>query len=356
MMGSFAMGRLSEILDKPKALLPLWLLAALVIGATVIAAAASELGAPPGIAAAVAAVVSWGGAWAARLSMARRGRAGFDELPSAEYDSSLRVRAVSKTLSTAAWLTCAVVAYFVARAVGLGGHGDLWFLPALVAVAAIAAAPAMTEADARHGLRVQRRRQAEEARIRGEAPASAEEPALAEVLEEATAADSELVVPLRRGVAWAWFAGMVAAGIGCGLLAAFASGMGLFERIVVGVGAPLFVFVGFQYVRIARAPYFLRVTATGADLMGAGEIPWDAIGAADITAYTYGRALCFVFAEDLPRDGSAPAWATPEIRRLARRSKGMRVEGMLRMSAWPGERVAARLRRTGRVEVDAFLA
>ena len=341
------MSRLTRIMDVPTALLPLWLLAAIVLAATAAASAASAAsaaGLPPLAAVAIAAALSWTAAVGSRIALARRGRTGFEDMPSADldYNDSPSVQGIAQLLNTAVWIGVGASAGALVRAVGIRAADDVWgVFPAWFAIGVVAAAPALTEADARYGLWIRRRRLREEDEIRGAGRSLAAGPARG----------PSPVVPLARGKAWAFVAmtGLAAAGCAAG---AIAGDLGPIERIALVVAAPVLVFVATEFARIARAPHFLRLTPTGADLLATGEIPWEAIDLADVSAHSSARWLTLSLAEPL----ADQPWVTPGIRRLAKRSKGEAVEAMLRFSARPAREIAAELDRTGRVEVEAFLA
>ena len=102
-----------------------------------------------------------------------------------------------------------------------------------------------------------------------------------------------------------------------------------------------------RWVRHLGAPYFLRVTPSGADLLGTGEVPWDAITFVSVASHTRTRWFGLY---STSRSGTLP----DEAARTAQR--GDELEAMLRLSGWPAEQVTAAARRTGDVEVHAFLA
>lgn len=340
------MSRLFRVLNGPKALLPLWLLALIVLGATAVAAAAGEAGLPPLAAAAIAAVVSWGASLQSRVVLARRGRTGYEDMPSAdlEYNDSPGVQGVAEMLNTFGWFGSGLAAGALVRAAGLDPGGEIWVVPTWVFVGFVAAAPVLTETDARYGLWVRRRRLREEEAIRGsgteESPAPDTDPA------------AVTVIPLNRAKIWAFVAMALALAAVCGGFGVLGTDISIVERVLMLLGVPLFVGAAVVTGRLARAPHFLRLTRTGADLMGAGEIPWSAIGSADVSAHSAARWLALALKEPV---GDQP-WATPRLRRMTKRSGGDDAEAMLRFSARPAPEIMAAIRATGRVETEAYLA
>jgi hypothetical protein len=344
-----------RFIDAPKALLPLWLLVAIVLAATFAGSAMADAAVSGWAGAIVAALVSWPAAMAARRELAKRGRTGFEELPSADWDynDSPGVQAVTEIANTVVWFGGGAAAGALASAAGAGtGDGDLWGIPAWLLCGFVAAAPAMSESDARIGLWVRTRRVEDEERIEGEAGDADEPVPLADHPAPPTAADGSVVVPLKRRSALLWGIGSLAGGIACLLIALLADDVSGVERVILLVAAPGFTIAAFGWVRQVRAPYFLRVTPTGADLLGAGEVPWDAITFVSVATHSRTRWFGLSLAEPL---GDQP-WATARMKPLARRSDGAELEAMLRLSSWPAERVTAAARRVGDVDVEAFLA
>ena len=333
------MRRLFALTDAPKALLPAWLLAVIVLGATFLATASVEIGVPAPVAAAIAAAVSWGCAGVARVRLARQGRTGYTDMPSADYDynASNGVQLVMRYLGLVSLLGPGVGAGALAYAAGLGRTGTVWVVPPWLAIGVIAAFPVVIEADARYGLWVRRRRLREEEEIRtASSPPTAGEP---------------IVVPLARDLAWLWAAGFLVSAAFCAGFA-LVGDEGPLARVMCLVAAPICVYLSIQWLRYTRAPHFLRAGAAGVDLLGAGEIPWSAIEMADINESQSNRWVALTLAEPV----SDQAWATPAVRRFTKRSNGARVELPLRLSEWPASGVAAALRDVGHVRVEAFLA
>ena len=344
---------MSGFLSAPKALLPLWLLAAIVLAGTAAGVVAGEAGANAYVAMGVAAAVSWPAAMVARRMLAARGRTGFEDLPSADFDynDSSFVQANSRLLDSVAIFVTGTLAGLVFHLTGLDGT-SAFEIPGWVLCGWVAAGPVMWEADARYGLRVRRKRLREEALIEGRAEEGVEEDSGPAPESSPVPLTDAVVVPIhrRRVVAWGLFA--LAMGLGCLALGIAASDMNGFERVAVLVGGPCFVFVSTIWFRHLRRPYFLRLTSTGADLLGAGEVPWDAIESTDVSSHSLNRWFALVLEEPL---GDQP-WATPRMKPLAKMSKGSELTAMTRVSAWPADRLAAAVRQTGRVEVEAYLA
>jgi hypothetical protein len=305
---------------------------------------------------AVAAAVSWPLAMTARRMLAARGRTGFDDLPSADfdYDDSALVRFNSQMLDTATVIGVGALAGWLFDLAGAGG-GTEWGLPVWLLCGWVAAAPAMWEADARYGLRIRRKRLREEALIEGRVEDRVEEedeePGFTPDPEPVPLTDA-IVVPIARGRVAAIGALTLAAGIGCVALGLAGSDMDAFGRVAILVSGPVLLFVSTMWFRYLRRPYFLRLASTGADLLGAGEVPWEAIIAADVMSQSLNRWFSLALVDPL---GDQP-WATRAMKPLARMSKGEDLSAMTRLSAWPADRIAAAVRSTGRVEVHAFLA
>jgi hypothetical protein len=137
------------IVDAPKALLPLWLVAIIAVAATAAGTGAAELGVPALAAVAIAAVASWVPALLTRVGLARRGRAGFQDMPSADldYNDSGSVQTAARLLNTAAWFGAGFAASALVGAAGLSAEGDVWLFPADLVIGVVSAYPALTEAD-----------------------------------------------------------------------------------------------------------------------------------------------------------------------------------------------------------------
>jgi hypothetical protein len=233
------------------------------------------------------------------------------------------------------------------QATGLG-EGDIWDISAAFVVGFVAAAPALNESDARIGLWVRRRREREEALIEGAEHEPAPEPV---PLSDEIAGDT-VTIPIDRGTSIRWGVGCFLGAAAALLIALLAADVSVVEQVILLASAPFVAYAGYRTLLFLRRPYFLRIAPGGADLLGAGEIPWDAIASADVVSHSRARWLALSLTEPL----TDQAWATDEIRKLAKRSGGEDVEALLRFCDWPAERVAVAVRRTGRVGVEAYLA
>jgi len=212
----------------------------------------------------------------------------------------------------------------------------------------------MWEADARYGLRVYRRRLREEALIEGRPEDAGEEDSAVATLPEPAPEQigDAVVVPIARGKVAGLGLLTLAMGAGCLALGLLGTDDDLFGRVILLVGGPCFLYAGALWFRNLRRPYFLRLTSTGADLLGAGEVPWDAIASTDVSSHHLNRWFALVLDEPL---GDQP-WATDRMKPLAKTSKGAELSAMTRVAAWPADRVAGAVRQVGRVEVEAYLA
>lgn len=272
------------------ALLPPWLLAAILVAAS--AAGAAVLGAGGGdIAGAVTGgIVSWGGVFGARRLLARRGHRSFEELPSADWeeDRSFVRQGWIGCLATLAWVAGVVVlAVGIAPLVEGGEY-----------VALVVALPLWTEADARLALwaRRRRRRQAEHLR----AAAAGDRPA------EAGASTVPETIPLRRWKA-VLFTVLTALAAPAALGFAVFADTDVVGRVAVGICAPILAFSSFRWAAMARAPWFLRADARGADLLGAGPVPWDEIALVEVNAL-YGMRWLEIALVDDAAARAAPWW------------------------------------------------
>lgn len=151
-----------RFVDAPKALLPLWLLAVIVLVATVAGAAMADAAMSGWPGAIVAVAISWPSVMLIRRELAKRGRTGFEDLPSAEWDDDAPpvARVFSEPVNTLVWFGAALAAGGLATAVGLGTDSDLVGIPAWMACGGLAAGPVRIECDARIALWARRRHHA----------------------------------------------------------------------------------------------------------------------------------------------------------------------------------------------------
>jgi len=280
------------------ALLPLWLLAALIAAGAAAGAWVLDVSASVLAGALAAAAVAWGGAFVARRVLVRLGHRAFDGLPSA--DSEAGGRGTSAHLaSMVGW----VVTFAAVRA-GLGATGlatgddGVW-------LAGVASFPVWNEVDARLGVRARRRRREAARRLReaGEDPAAVP--------------SGEHTVALRRLRPVATTAAAVLGAAGAAAFAVLGDDVAPFVRIAFGACVPVLFLVARVWLRIATAPFFLRVDPRGADLLGAGPVPWPAIAAFEVTAAEGRRWIELVLADEEDEARAAP-WFTRRHRPMLR--------------------------------------
>ena len=344
---------MSRFLDAPKALLPLWMVLAISTVATAAGGVVADAGAPSWAGVAVSALVCWPVAHWARLRLAARGTTGFEDLPSADldYNDSPGLQFVAEMgLLVVLFGGGAAVGALVAAA-GLG-EGLVWgVFPVWLACGVLAAWPLGTEFDSRLGLWARRRRIDEEEAIlaaagapRG-APSASPQPARMGLGSEAVVVG----VNRRTGVLW------------CVLFLAFGGGMLLLgllgdvsaiERFFLLIAAPFMLVALWRWQQLARAPWFLRLTDEGVDVLGAGPIPWSVVEAAGITRGPIGHSLLIWLSEPVEEQ----PWATPRLRRMSKGHGGGCVEATAKLAdAHPGELLGA-LRTRGVEDVDVAIA
>lgn len=349
-----ALGRLLRFSDEPKALLPWWLLVVVVPAGAFAGVGAHEAGAPGAVAAAVSVLVSAGSAALARRELARRGRRGFEDWPSAdwEYAGDLKVGPLAELLNTAVLFGGGAAAGALVLATGMG-HEDIWLFPAWLACGVLAAWPALDEVDARHALRVRRKREEEEARIRAAAGlddrGDGREGDGPDETRHAPAAGGVITVPVNRAATVRWTLFLLAFAAGCGAVAVLSDDT--YGRVVCGLAVPAAAIGAWGLSTYLRAPVFLRLTPSGAEILGDGEVPWSAIVGVDLAQYAGQRWLNLLLDEPV---GDA-MWATSAIRRAARRSKGSAVDLPMRFCAWPAEEVLAAVRAHGVEDIEVVL-
>ena len=109
------------------------------------------------------------------------------------------------------------------------------------------------------------------------------------------------MVPIHRAKTVAGGLVTIAMGAGCLAIGILDDDIDAFGRVAVLVGGPCFLYASTFWFRHLRRPYFLRLTTTGADLLGAGEVPWEAIVSTDVSAHSLNRWFALVLEEPLGR-------------------------------------------------------
>lgn len=347
-------------------LLPFPLLVAVLAGGAAIGWALLEVTGSTPVAAAVALVVTWGGVGAARRLWAARGRTeSWKELPSVDAgETGLGWRALGgRLVPLMAFLAAFLVAASVLSALGVDG-------PALAGLepsdwfAFVLAAPVWLEVDARMGARAARKRAEEGERLlAASAPAAAggrettrdewRSRARAARLDRRRAAGETVQLPAGSRRGWALALGILAGGVAGGGFIAIDEASSGWERVLgVGVAAGA-VWLGGTLVRmLATAPFFLRLTPAGIDLMGAGEVPWEDVSSVEIGADAGLKVLRVMLEPEVPR---AEPWYTDGHRRLSRRLGDSGLSAALLFSSAPAEEVLGYIRGRSDLPVEVDL-
>lgn len=270
------------------ALLPIWLLAGLLAAGAAVGGLVLAADGAYWVAAGAGAVVAWGGVYAARRLLARRGHRSFDELPSADWEGGWRGGNPAATVAMLVWAAAGGAVYWALDALGLVGGEYVAFLVTF---------PAYWETDARMGVRARRRRHGEATEMRAAAKRQR-----ARAAEHDDPGDT---IGLRRGRAVLVAFSTAVAAPGMLALGMLGDDMSIFVRVIVLVCAPILAFVAFRWAAMARAPYFLRADARGADLVGSGPVPWEAIWLVEVNAI-YGARWLELSLEDGAR--AEPWW------------------------------------------------
>jgi uncharacterized membrane protein YfcA len=140
------------------ALIPLWLLAGVLVVGGAVGWGVLEWTGSTVVMGVVAAVVTWGGIYAARRVWAARGSGpSFDELPSMNVEADGTPRLVGLTLAFVAFLAGVVGAMALLYALGMDGPEALGVEPAHL-LAFVLAVPLWRDVDARLAVRAARTR------------------------------------------------------------------------------------------------------------------------------------------------------------------------------------------------------
>jgi hypothetical protein len=353
-----------------KALVPFPLLASLLVGGGSAGWILLELSGSTVVATVAAAIVTWGAVFAARRLLAARGaRESYEELPSVDWDEhSSGWRSLGgRLLALLAFLGGFGVAAGILSGLGVDGP-QLAGLDPSEWLAFVLAAPLWLEVDARLGVRAARKRAEEEGRLRaaaGGGTAAAADGgrdttraqwkarARASRLDRRRMAGQTVELPAGGWRGWALALGILVGGVAGGAGIALDDGSGSWDRILgaaLAVGAA--VLGGLLLRTIVTAPYFLRLTPAGIDLMGAGEVPWRDVTGVEIRADSGLKILVVMLEPAVPR--SEP-WFTSRHRRLSRRLGEQGLSAALLFSSAPAEAVMASIRARSDLPVEVEL-
>jgi hypothetical protein len=349
----------------PGRTLPLPLLVAMIAAGAVAGWVALELVDSTVAAVIVAAVVSWGGVLFARRARAARGRRDSGELVSGDVEVAAGLRSyVTRVVPLFAFLAGFGVIAGLLSALGVEGP-ELAGLEPSEALAFVLAAPLWLDVDARLSARAARRRGDEASRLRAAADPVRADAARGTTREEWKATSRAARLELREEAgqiaelpaggwrAWSLALGLVATGLAIVVAVYLDHGLGIIGELVglaTGAGMAL---LGAMLVRVlVTAPYFLRLTPTGLVLMGAGEVPWEAVRSVDVVADSGLKILNVMLAPEVPR---AERWYTDAHARLSRRVGDDGIGATLLFCPRPPEIVLRAIRARSRVLVDVDL-
>lgn len=143
---------------RPTALTPVWLLAGILVAGGAVGWGVLEWTGSTAVMGVVAAVVTWGGIYAARRAWAASGRGrAFDELPSVNWEENTARRLGGQALAFGAFLASLVGAMALLYALGMDGPDVLGVEPPHL-LAFVLAAPLWLDVDARLAVRATRKR------------------------------------------------------------------------------------------------------------------------------------------------------------------------------------------------------
>lgn len=310
-----------------------------------------------------AAAVSWGGVLIAR---AVRGGRDSRELLSHTVDAGSGRRAyATRIVPLLAFVVAVGVIAGLLSAFGIDTP-KIAGLDASAALAFVLAVPVWLDVDARMSARAARKRAEEEGRLRdaaepGRGVARERDTTREEWKARSRAArlhareEAAETAELPAGGWRAWALTLLLLGGGLAAASLVALGTGGLDRVLgAAVGLFLVVLAVLLLRRLVGTPYFARLTATGIDLMGAGEIPWEAIAGVDVTAEAGLKFLELRLRADVP---NAEPWYTRRHAWMSRRLGDLGLSVTLLFSAKPAEVVVRAIRaRTGApvyVDLDA---
>jgi hypothetical protein len=352
----------------PGRTLPFALLVALLVAGAVAGWAVLELSDSTPIALVAAAAVAWGGVLVARRVRAGAGRRDSDELVSDDVEVSSGLRSyVARVIPLFAFCVGFGVIAGLLSAFGVDGPALAGIGPS-EALAFVLAAPLWLDVDTRMSARAARKRSEEEGRLRaaadpgraagaagGRGTTRAEWKARSHAarLELRREADGVAEIPSGGWRPWSLALGLLAGGVASATLVPLDDGAELLEKalgLLVGIG--LVVLASLLLRRLVTAPYFLRLTPTGVDPMGAGEIPWEAVSSVDVSAAAGLKFLDLLLVPEVPR---AEPWFTPRHHWMSNRLGDRGLSVTLLFSAAPAEVVVRAIRARSHVPVGVEL-